>query len=103
MAGAAVFSDRLFVVGGSTGLVVHDSAEVYDSISDTWSRMAPMSHARSGLGVAVLSGTLYALGGYDGTANLVSVESYDEDLQEWTLQPAMPIARRRFGFCSQLT
>ena len=103
MAGATVLSDRLFVVGGSSGLAVYASAEMLDTAGKAWVPIASMGSPRSGLGVAVLSGTMYVLGGYDGSSNLVSVESYDEESQQWLPQPPMQTARRRFSICCQLS
>ena len=45
----------------------------FDPETKQWNFIAPMTTARSTVGVAVLNGRLYAVGGRDGSACLNSV------------------------------
>jgi hypothetical protein len=70
---------RVLVAGGTSDSVnysvVHDSVEVYDSIADAWTSVAPMNVARLGPSIAVLSDGVYAAGGWSApTGVLATVE-----------------------------
>ena len=67
----------------------------FDPDTKQWSFIAPMTTARSTVGVAVLNGRLYAVGGRDGSACLNSVESYDPHTNKWSVN--CPMMKRRGG------
>ena len=67
----------------------------FDPETKQWNFIAPMTTARSTVGVAVLNGRLYAVGGRDGSACLNSVESYDHHTNKWTVN--CPMLKRRGG------
>ncbi|KPJ19785.1 Kelch-like protein 5 [Papilio machaon] len=67
----------------------------WDSISRSWTVVAPMAGARSTCGVAVLGGRLYAAGGRDGGACLRSLECYNPATNHW--HNCAPMTRRRCG------
>ncbi|XP_074654344.1 influenza virus NS1A-binding protein homolog A-like isoform X2 [Tubulanus polymorphus] len=62
--------------------------------------LAPMSVARSGLGVALLKDNIVAMGGYDRGECYAMVEQYDLSLNKWFPLKSMTIARGRFDACS---
>ncbi len=80
---------------------------------NSWSELAPMQVARSGLGIAAVNGKIYAIGGstesgfapsvhgssvYDYTANGVGTnEEYDPETDAWTYKASMPTPRLAFG------
>src|SRR5262245_42000835 len=97
---AVVAADgRIFVCGGIDGAWPNAVAtvDVYDPPSGSWSRSAPMHHARA-VGAATLGidGRIFYAGGLDaaGTA-LRSVEVYDPATDVWMAGevPDMPDAR----------
>ncbi len=69
---------RIYAVGGDGGAynrVAKADAQVYSAVTNTWSIVAPMPTARSGLGAAAgPDGRIYAIGGYNG-AILNTVEA----------------------------
>jgi len=65
-------------------------------IVSTWEQMAPLHHARLGMGVAFLNGSIYiigGLGGAEGTDVLSSCERYDRDSGRWTEVQSLAVAR----------
>ena len=76
--GTAVVNGKIYVIGGTDGLV--DLAEVleYDPLLDTWTRKSDMPTARSNLAATVWDNKIYALGG-DSCKN----EVYDPLLNTW--------------------
>lgn len=53
-----------------------DSAESYDTTTNSWHDMAPMNAKRWAPGAATLAHCVYAIGGYNGSAYLSSAEKY---------------------------
>jgi len=69
-----------------------------DLVEDSWNTKAPMSEARSGLGVVAVDGKIYAIGGstVDGTV-VGTNECYDPQTDTWVTLVAMPTPRANFG------
>eukprot|EP00116_Pleurobrachia_bachei_P011721 sb/3471983/ len=97
---SCVLNDVVYVVGGY-GLCQQytrlKTAERYDQLTGVWQPLAPMTTARSGLGLVALSGKLYAIGGFDGTNCLNSVEEYLPATNEWRTLAPMKHARQAHG------
>ena len=55
----------------------------YDTKTDSWTFVAPVSGVRDAVGLGVLDDRIYAVGGYNGTHNLDDVEAYDAEDDEW--------------------
>jgi N-acetylneuraminic acid mutarotase len=88
------------VCNGSNCVVKYlPTVQAYDPTTNTWTPMASMPTARSGLAVGVVNGILYAIGGTkDGVNNLGTVEAYDPVMNTWdTQKAAMPTARYGLG------
>uniref|UniRef100_A0A8C6WJH8 Kelch-like family member 2 n=1 Tax=Neogobius melanostomus TaxID=47308 RepID=A0A8C6WJH8_9GOBI len=130
--GAAVLNGLLYAVGGfdgSTGsvftsilcwyrqsqftkCVVHFSlfhvfsglstVEAYNSKTDEWFHVLPMSTRRSSVGVGVVNGILYAVGGYDGATRqcLSTVEAYNPKSNTWSYIAEMGTRRSGAGVCT---
>ena len=65
---------------------------------DTWVVKAPMSQARSRVGVAVVDGKIYAIGGMNSqNLALRTVEEYNPSADTWITKQSMPTARYSFG------
>src|SRR5271156_540496 len=83
---------RIYAIGGA-GLAssVFATVEAYDTLTQTWSTVAPMLTARASLAAASRPGRLYAIGGYDASINAVAtVEIYDPAAGTWASGPSMP-------------
>jgi len=87
---AAVWSGKLYVVGGSAGCGPRTGAnEVYDPSTNRWTSLAPMPTARTGHAVDVINGILYAAGGDSGTL----VEAYNISTNIWSRVASMAVSR----------
>ncbi|MCM3871311.1 MAG: hypothetical protein ND895_11555, partial [Pyrinomonadaceae bacterium] len=95
-AGAAVFSNRLYVAGGYGNDVGYSQIlEVYDSLTDSWTAKTSMPQVQYLHAAGVLNGQLYTFGGYESAANpnLNRTQVYDPTVDAWSTGPALPIAR----------
>ena len=94
----ATIDNKLFVFGGfqgSAGPVVR--SDVYDPITEEWTRIADMPRRLTHAGVAVDGRHVYVAGGYIGTGpgfqqqfGTEEVWRYHVDLQVWTRMPDLP-------------
>ena len=64
--GLASIGSKMFLVGGSRKWVRLGDCERFNPEQNVWEDMAPMSVARSNIGLVFLEGYLYSIGGYDG-------------------------------------
>ena len=74
----------------------------YDPVSDQWTRMADMNHARASFELVNFHGQLYAMGGFHGTQTwnrqaLDYVERYDPATDTWTNLSKLPVAMFGWG------
>ena len=54
---------KLYTAGGFDGSSRLSSVECFDTATNTWEAVAPMSMARCGAAAGVLDGKLYVVGG----------------------------------------
>lgn len=99
--GAAVWNDRLYVVGGLDGSAT-TSSTVYVSpqqdsggnISSAWSSSTAFNVARTGAAVTAYANNLYLFGGYDGSNYLSDVQftqiNTDGTVDSWTYTTNLP-------------
>lgn len=90
--GIAVIDDRLYVIGGYTGMGFQESDQVhiYDFDTQEWTLGAPMPAARGAHATVVLDGRIHAIGGTRHAAGLSvgAHEAYDPEADSWeTLTP----------------
>ena len=101
MLAVAASGTRLFAVGGQSldgnfDLEVHDTLEIYESATDSWSAAAPMPTARGQLAAAIVGNTLFALGGFDpSTGDVEAFEAFDTEGGSWAAAEPMATARFR--------
>lgn len=57
---AAMWKDRLVVLGGQNATQTFDAVEAFDLANDTWVALPPLAQARHGFGAVVLEDVLYA-------------------------------------------
>ena len=84
----------LYAIGGrdSTGILV--TGEKYDPNTDSWSAIAPMSHARVGFGLVTVGEKIYAIGGSNDMSDpLTSMEEYNIYTNTWRSLPHMNLKR----------
>ncbi|KAL5247560.1 hypothetical protein ACHWQZ_G019438 [Mnemiopsis leidyi] len=88
----------LYCVGGhESSSNVTSSVECFSLRKNEWSLVAPMTKARTRMGVAVLDNKMYAMGGTTGGMTLNSVECYDPVQNKWTNVTPMRIHRSGVG------
>ncbi len=97
-AAAAVVGEKLYLLGGfhTPDLKVSSRCDVYDPMSDSWTRLAdlplPVTHA----GVTVANGEVWVAGGFAGDhpgAATAEVWRYDVENNAWTRGPSLPEPR----------
>lgn len=74
-----------------------DSAESYDTTTNSWHDMAPMNAKRWAPGAATLAHCVYAIGGYNGSAYLSSAEKYCTAAGSWQMLAPMKRGRAFHG------
>lgn len=116
---AAAVDKKIYVVGGATipsGVDLPDglraggpiellaTMEMFDTETNTWTSMKPMTLARNHHDVAYLDGKLYAIGGTIGScfpggwsSNVPMNEVYDIATDSWSTRAPMPTARSGVG------
>ena len=75
-AAVAVVGGKLQVMGGRDGATYLDAVEVYDPVTNAWSKRAPMITGRAALGTGTVNGFIYAVGGKNGSKVLALNERY---------------------------
>jgi len=97
-AAAAVVEEKLYLLGGfyTPDLKASSRCDVYDPVSDSWTRLAdtpsPVTHA----GVAVVDGEIWVVGGFAGDhpgAATAEVWRYNVAGNAWTPGPPLPEPR----------
>ena len=85
LGGMAEAGGYLYYAGGVRNPSATDATNRtyrYDTVNDSWSRMADMHHARASFELINFHGHLYAIGGFQGTSSwnrqaMDYVERYD--------------------------
>jgi hypothetical protein len=97
-AAAAVVGEKLYLLGGfyTPDLKASSRCDVYDPVSDSWTRLAdtpsPVTHA----GVAAVNGEVWVVGGFAGDhpgAATAEVWRYNVAGNAWTPGPPLPEPR----------
>jgi N-acetylneuraminic acid mutarotase len=108
--GIAVYQNKIYVMGGATGELDHTAVtgvnEVYDPITDSWTRKTPMPTPRQGFQANVVEGKIYCTGGYRlvsqgggrSTQQFNLNEVYDPETDTWTTKAPLPTAV--YGYAS---
>jgi hypothetical protein len=108
---AIVLDDnRILVIGGQSQLTastgtLHNTCEIYDPGTDTWTSTGSMAYARVGHAAIVMSdgrvlvcgGRGYVAAGGDTIHTLNSVEVYDPNTGQWFSAPSMGSSRSGHG------
>jgi N-acetylneuraminic acid mutarotase len=102
--GGAVSGRYIYAIGGRTSTAPCfggelDTVERYDTMTDTWSTLAPLPSPRSDLGaLAMGNGKIYVFGGCASAFVVIDdVDVYDINTNTWSTAPAdLPTARAAF-------
>lgn len=96
-ANLATVGATLYLLGGFEGTeqVARGAAFALDSVTNTWSALAPMAEAeaRGAAGVVGAPGRVYLLGGASTTSALASCLFYDIAADRWERLPDLPAPR----------
>lgn len=88
---SAVVNDKIYVIGGRSGILKVGAVEEYDPTTNSWATKASMLTPRAELSVATVNGKIYAIGGNTSTLNYTRiVEEYDPATDSWTTKASMP-------------
>jgi hypothetical protein len=86
----------VLVAGGSNGIDVLASAELYDPRTGSWSATGSVSTPRSGhTATLLLDGKVLVVGGSDGTDEQASAELYDPRTGSWSATGSMITGREQ--------
>lgn len=87
------FEDKVWILGGTSGIIIKDTVHSWDPVSNLWTQETPLQTKRCYVSTAVLKGKLYAIGGHNGHFRVRTIEIYDSLTKEWTPGPDMIVAR----------
>jgi N-acetylneuraminic acid mutarotase len=101
---SSVVDGKLYVIGGrilgdgipapiSKALSNFDVNEMYDPVTDTWTKLKPMPSKRSGLASASIGNDIYVFGGEKVNGTFENNEKYDTKKNIWTKEPPLPTPR----------
>jgi chorismate mutase len=96
---AVTIGDAMFVIGGNERIEGRShrvkSVRKFDSLSQAWSKVAPMPEARDYVGACVLGSHVYVCGGkgLSGQAGTATTYCYNTDTDAWSTLAPMPEPR----------
>ena len=101
---SSVVNGKLYAFGGriygdgipepiAKALSNFDVNEMYDPISDTWTKLNPMPSKRSGLASAAIGNDIYVFGGEKVKGTFENNEKYDTIRNSWTEEVSLPTPR----------
>lgn len=88
----AMSSSRMANLNNTLYLSYCTTLHKYETVSDTWTSLAPMHTERSRHGMVAARGKIYVFGGYDGSSFLKTGEAYNPATNTWSNISDMPIA-----------
>jgi len=90
-AGSAVWENKIYVFGGSTGNEKNYSKQlsVFDPADSSWKRLAEMPEGKETDG-EIVDGVLYVVGGWDGKSSSKRIDAYDIKTGKWSAVGVLP-------------
>ena len=86
----------IYVMGGISGQQFWlRSVERYDTLTNQWTYMSPMSVGRASFGITVSDNRIYCMGGFNGVNFANTVEKFNPRTNRWHCVHAMQC--RRYG------
>lgn len=90
----AVSGGRAYAfIGYHAHLGENPSTHRYDTLTDSWQSLAPMTVYRHGFGGAEVAGKVYVIGGWDGRSLRPETEFYEAATNVWTRGASIPLPR----------
>ena len=105
----AVVDNKVYLIGGTLfknkdGPFGLSTAEVYDTQTNTWQRVADMPTPRTIAQAAVVNGIIYVFGGFSSKDGFIQnwklpvvVDAYNPATDTWTRKKDMPVSRINFS------
>jgi N-acetylneuraminic acid mutarotase len=98
LSGASGLDGRVYIAGGTNGVVRLADAAVYDPSTGVWAVLPPMPTGRAGFAMATgPSGRIYAIGGFSvlgpGFGSVALVDAYDPVSNTWSAVASLPGTR----------
>ncbi len=95
----ASIDGNIYVIGGKVGSQNLGLVEMYDTVTDKWTKKADMPTIRQGAVAAAVNGKIYVIGGSNSTKYFRIVEEYDPVNNKWSTvtKALMPTARDTAG------
>jgi N-acetylneuraminic acid mutarotase len=89
---AEVYNGKLYLLGGLSG-GAEGKVQIYDPVSNTWTRGADMPFAAGSSASALINGEIYVAGGIVGSDTTDQVAKYNPATDTWTPLAHMPQGR----------
>jgi len=93
----SVVDGKIYAIGGGHiiyGVTYLSTLEVYDPVTDTWTKKADMPSGRACAAASVVNGKIYVIGGSPrAETDTTTVEEYDPATDTWTRKADMPTMR----------
>lgn len=101
---SSVVDGKLYVIGGrllgdgidrpvNEALSNFNDNEMYDPVTNTWTKLEQMPTKRSGLASATIGNDIYVIGGQSVNGTFRANEKYDTKTNTWTAEPSLPTPR----------
>jgi len=101
---SSVVDGKLYVIGGrllgdgidrpvNEALSNFNDNEMYDPVTNTWTKLEQMPTKRSGLTSAVVGTDIYVMGGQSVNGTFGANEKYDTSNNTWVTEPSLPTPR----------
>ncbi len=89
---------KVYAIGGDTADGVSAAVEVYDPVTDGWSRLGDKPQAVRNASAAAIGPLIYVPGGYDGQDQAIAaLEVYDIRTDTWSVAAPLPSPAFAYG------
>jgi N-acetylneuraminic acid mutarotase len=89
-----VVDGKIYAIGGMAQGKPISTVEVYDPVTDKWTKKTGMPTARYGVSTSAVNGKIYVIGGAPSQeVTFATVEEYNPTTDTWTTKADMPTSR----------
>ena len=85
-----MIGNKIYVAGGTGPGASQYELEVYDTVQNTWTILAPDDVPRNHCAGGVIDGKFYVVGGRGSAAAPTALKVYDPETNMWTARAPMP-------------